>query len=62
MADVQLIAKVDITEVDEAIEKAQQLSKLLKEAKCLARDLASMDLNLDIKIGGEDDARKQIKT
>lgn len=62
MADVQLIANVDIAGVDEAIEKAQQLSKLLKEAKCLASDLASMDLNLDIKIGGEDDARKQIKT
>lgn len=49
VADVQLIANVDITGVDEAIEKAQQLSKLLKEAKCLASDLASIELNLDIK-------------
>lgn len=57
MPEVKLTAEVDTTRVDEAIRKVQRLSELLREAKSLIDDLASMELNLDIKMslpGGQD--------
>lgn len=47
MASVELPVKV--TGIDEAIEKARRLQELIKEAKSLADELASMkiELNLD---------------
>ncbi len=50
MPEVKLTAEVDTTRVDEAIRKVQRLSELLREAKSLIDDLASMELNLDIKV------------
>ena len=40
MADVTLKAKVDMQEIDEAIEKASRLVELLREAQRLANSLA----------------------
>lgn len=40
MADVTLKAKVDMQEIDEAIEKAIRLVELLREAQRLANSLA----------------------
>lgn len=40
---------VDMTEVEEYISKAKELERLLKEAKSLADDLASVDLTMEIK-------------
>lgn len=47
MASVEL--QVKVTGIDEAIEKARRLQELIKEAKSLADELASMkiELNLD---------------
>mgnify|MGYP000663726261 CR=1 FL=1 len=50
MADIRLTAEVDMAKVDEAIQKAERLSELLKEAKSLIDDLASMELKLDVKL------------
>lgn len=50
MPEVKLTPEVDTTRVDEAIRKVQRLSELLREAKSLIDDLASMELNLDIKL------------
>ncbi len=43
-------AKVDTGEVDQAIEKVERLSGLLKEAKSLADDLASKVVGLKFEI------------
>ena len=47
VASVEL--QVKVTGIDEAIEKARRLQELIKEAKSLADELASMkiELNLD---------------
>lgn len=47
---IKLTAKIDTTEIDKAIEKAVKLQELLKEANSLARELASMELKLDVKL------------
>ena len=39
---------VKVTGVDEAIKKAERLRELLKEAKKLADELASYELELDV--------------
>lgn len=50
MNTIKLTAKIDTTEIDKAVEKAVRLKKLLKEANSLARELASMELKLDVKL------------
>ena len=50
MPDIKLTAKIDATEINKAIEKAVKLQELLKEANSLARELASMELKLDVKL------------
>lgn len=50
MADIKLTAEVDTAKVDEAIQKAERLSELIREAKSLIDDLASIELNLDVKL------------
>lgn len=40
MAEIKLTAKIDTTEIDEAIKKAHSLRELLKEANSLANELA----------------------
>lgn len=50
MNEVKLTAKIDTAEIDKAIEKAVKLQELLKEANSLARELASMELKLDVKL------------
>lgn len=50
MPEVKLTAKIDTEEIDEAIQKLQRLHELLKEANSLAKELASTELNLDIKL------------
>lgn len=42
--------KVDTAEVDEAIEKVRELSRLLKEANSLADELASKTVKLNIEV------------
>lgn len=42
--------KIDMTEIDEAIEKAKRLSGLLKEANSLADELASQTIKLNIEV------------
>lgn len=44
MADVTLKAKVDMQEIDEAIEKASRLVELLREASSLASSLGGRSL------------------
>lgn len=41
MAEIKLTAKIDTTEIDEAIKKAHRLRELLKEANSLENELAS---------------------
>lgn len=41
---------VSVSGIDEAVKKAERLVELLKEAKSLADDLASINYDLDIKI------------
>ena len=50
MPEVELTAKIATAEVDEAIQKFQRLQELLKEANSLLRELASTELNLDVKL------------
>lgn len=50
MEEVKLTAKIDTTEIDKAIEKAVRLQELMKEANSLARELASMELKLDVEL------------
>lgn len=53
MPDVKLIAKIDTTEIDKAVEKAVRLQELLKEANSLARELASI-IEKQAPPGGQD--------
>lgn len=48
--DTEVKVHVDMTEVEEYISKAKELERLLKEAKSLADDLASVDLTMEIKV------------
>lgn len=48
MKTVQLKPHVDMSEVDEYIRKVDELNQKLKEAKSLAGELASIELNLVI--------------
>lgn len=50
MNTIKLTAKIDTTDIDKAIEKAVKLRELLKEANSLARELALMELKLDIEL------------
>lgn len=50
MADATLTVHVDQTEVDQAISKAKRLSELLKEARSLAGELASVEVTLTVDI------------
>ena len=50
MPDVKMEVKIDTTEIDKAIEKSVRLQELLKEANSLARELASTELNIKIKL------------
>lgn len=47
---VTLTAHVDQTEVDQAISKAERLAELLKEARSLAGELASMKITLSVNV------------
>lgn len=48
--EIKVEPKVDMIEVDEAIEKAKRLSRLLKEANSLADELASKTIKLNIEV------------
>ena len=50
LPDVKMEVKIDTAEIDEVMQKLQRLYELLKEANSLARELASMELKLDIKL------------
>ena len=50
MAEVKLTAEIDMSQVDEAIQKFQQLHKLLKDANSLICELASTELSLNVKL------------
>lgn len=52
MADPTITVHVDTSEVDEAIAKAERLAELMKEARTLAGELASMKIDLPIEIEG----------
>lgn len=42
--------KVDMADVDEAVEKVKELNRLLKEANSLTDELASKTINLKIHV------------
>lgn len=48
--DIQLTAHIDMTEVDLTIEKAERLCELMKEARSLASELASTEINLLVNV------------
>lgn len=48
--DVMLTAHIDLTEVDRATEKVERLNELLKEARSLAGELASREINLSVNV------------
>ena len=50
MQEIKLTAKIDTTEIDEAMQKLQRLHELLKEANSIVKELASTELNLDVKL------------
>ena len=50
MPDVKMAVKIDTAEIDEVMQKLQRLYELLKEANSLARELASTELNIKIKL------------
>lgn len=43
--------KIDMTEIDEMIEKTERLNRLLKEANSLADELASKTIKSPISVG-----------
>ncbi|MCL2841799.1 MAG: hypothetical protein FWE05_13655 [Defluviitaleaceae bacterium] len=47
---VTINANVDTSKIDEAITKADRLRNLIKEAKSLADDLASTEINLKLDV------------
>ncbi|MDT2597399.1 hypothetical protein [Enterococcus dongliensis] len=49
MKEEKLTVKVEIIGVEEATAKAERYVELLKEAKSLADELASMELEIGIK-------------
>ncbi len=50
MADVHIPVKIDTAAVDAAAAKAERLTEVLKEASTLARELASMGINVSVDI------------
>lgn len=52
MAEAEISVHVDTSEVDAAREKVEHLSELLKEARTLAGELASMKIDLPFEIKG----------
>ncbi len=50
MPNVNLTAKIDTAEIDEAIQKLQRLQELLKEVSSLIRELTSTELSLNVKL------------
>lgn len=49
MKEEKLAVKVEFIGVEEAVAKAERYVELLKEAKTLADELASMELEIGIK-------------
>ena len=49
MNEEKLTVKIELTNVEETIAKAERYVELLKEAKTLADELASMELEIGIK-------------
>lgn len=49
MKEEKLTVKIELTNVEETIAKAERYVELLKEAKTLADELASMELEIGIK-------------
>lgn len=49
MKEEKLTVKIELTNVEEAVAKAERYVELLKEAKTLADELASMELEIGIK-------------
>ena len=47
---IKVEPKIDMTEIDETIKKAERLSRLLKEANSLADELASKTIRLNVEI------------
>lgn len=46
--DIEVTVHVDQTEVDQAIGKVERLNELLKEARSLSDELASMKIKLSV--------------
>ena len=47
---IQLKAHVDKSEIEEAVKTAEHLGELLKEARSLADELASREINIPVNI------------
>lgn len=50
MANIELKAKVNRQELDEAIEKLNELVGLLEKANSLKNELASKEINLTVNV------------
>ena len=50
MGVVNKTVHVDTQEIDSALEKVERLIELLKEAKTLSSELASMKISLEINV------------
>ncbi len=48
--NIMLTAHIDQTEVDQAIDKVERLKELLKEARSLVDELASMEIDLSVNV------------
>lgn len=48
--EITVKARIDTTDLDEVIKKAERLNALLKEASSLAGELASMEINLSLNV------------
>lgn len=50
MSDVVVNVKLDHTEVDSALEKAEQLNAILEEAKSIFTELANMEIKFSVDV------------
>lgn len=52
-SEIVVTAKVDQSELDNAIKKVDELTKKIKEVKALAKDLTPLLTNLELKVDVE---------